>query len=509
MLKYSIYGCNMMTEGGANVISTGYLLSWLGAFTQDADTYDEVGKISPLITTQNDIHIQDVMFTPNKEIPQGTLLKLAIMNYGSIDVSFYGQATSEEKNPYYNPETHAHYVNESIQPSHAVSIIGWDDNYDASNFLITPPGNGAWIVKNSYGTNWGDNGFFYISYYDKTLINSKDITNYATSIIIENTEPYNKNYQYDLIWGTDFKSGNQNVSYMNVFEALDDDLIAAVGTYFDKEGNNYTVEIYVNDELKLTQTGVSPYYGYHTIKLNKYIPIKEGDVFKAVITSQTAPTVNLTSVRSHYTQNISYISFDGKSWKDAYDLGYIACLKAYTVADDSKIINNKNIAVDYNGGKYFSVKVVTADGHAVGAGAKVTFTINKKTKTVKTNKNGIAKIKITDIPKKYTITTKYKGKTYKNTVTVKQVLKTKKVTVKKTAKKFTLKATLKINGKLVKGKTIKFKLNGKTYTAKTNKKGIAQKTLNKKVINKLKKGKTYTVKVTYLKDTIKTTVKVK
>ena len=67
-------------------------------------------------------------------------------------------------------------------------------------------------------------------------MNSKDVSNYATSIIIENAEPYNKNYQYDFMWGMEFKSGNQNVSYMNVFEALDDDLIAAVGTYFDKEG---------------------------------------------------------------------------------------------------------------------------------------------------------------------------------------------------------------------------------------------------------------------------------
>ena len=599
MLKYSIYGCNMMTEGGANVISTAYLLSWLGAFTQDADIYDEVGKISPLITTQNDIHIQDVMFTPNNEIPKGTLLKLAIMNYGSIDVAFYGQATSEEKNPYYNPETHAHYVNESIQPSHAVSIIGWDDNYDASNFLITPPGNGAWIVKNSYGTSWGENGFFYISYYDKTLLNCEDVTNYATSIIIGNTEPYNKNYQRSLIWGGDFQSGSQNVSYMNIFEALDDDLIAAVGTYFNQEGMNYTVEIYVNDELKLIQTGVSPYFGYHTIKLNKYIPIKEGDVFKAVITSNAAPTVNLTYGRAHYTQNTSFISFDGGSMVDSYDLGYIACLKVYTVADDTEIINNKNITVDYGSGSYFTVQVVTADGRAVGAGAAVNFTINGKTttaftdddgiakvaitdvpgtyevttayngesyknsvavklnpstckitqnknikvdydggkyfsvkivskdgkvaasgvsvkftingktKTVKTDKNGIAKIKITDIPKKYTMKTTYNGKTVKNTVTVKQVLKAKKVTVKKTAKKLTLKATLKINGKKVKGKKITFKINGKTYKAKTNKKGIAKVTIKKKVIKKLKKGKKYTVKVTYKKDTIKTTVKVK
>ncbi len=80
---------------------------------------------------------------------------------------------------------------------------------------------------------------------------------------------------------------------------------------------------------------------------------------------------------------------------------------------------------------------------------------------------------------------------------------------KRQEKKFTLKASLKINGKLQKGKWISFKFNGKTYKVKTNKKGIAQKTFNKSVIKKLKKGKTYAVKVTYLKDTIKTTLSVK
>ncbi len=511
MLRYSIYGATQITEGGGNIISAGYLLSWLGAFIQDADTYDELGKLSPVITTQKDIHVQDLMFTPNNEIPNGTQLKWAILKYGSIDVNYNGQSTYDEVTPYYRPDTHSQYVNVPIQPNHAVSVVGWDDNYPKENFGIEPPGDGAWIVKNSWGTDFGENGFLYVSYYDQSFLqyNPGQIFTYATSIIIENTVPYNKNYQYDLIWGGEFKTGNSTASYMNVFEALDDDLIAAVGTYFNQSGINYTVEIFVNDVLKLTQEGVSPYLGYHTIKLNDYIPVKKGDVFKAVITSNCVPFIGISDIRTHYTENISFVSFDGQPWQDAYDLGYINCLKVYTVADDSKIINNKNIAVDYNGGKYFSVKVVTADGHAVGAGAKVTFTINKKTKTVKTDKNGIAKIKITNVPKKYTITTKYMGKTYKNTVTVKHVLKTSKVTVKKTAKKFTLKATLKINGKLVKGKIIKFKFNGKTYKAKTNKKGIAQKILTKKVINKLKKGKTYAVKVTYLKDTIKTTVKVK
>ena len=511
MIKYSIYGSPNIYEGGGNTYSVSYLLSWLGAFAHDADTYDEMGKISPLITTNQDIHVQDLMFIPNNEIPNGTKLKEAILKYGSVDVSYYGQSRYDEVSLYYNTETYAQYVDIFVVPNHEVSIVGWDDNFPKEKFLTPPPGDGAWIVKNSWGTDYGDKGYLYVSYYDQSLLPyiSGNIGSSATAIIFENTITYNKNYQYDIVWAGAFVPSNENISYMNVYEALDDDLIAAVGTYFNCSDVNYKVEIYVNDELRLTQKGVSPYVGFHTIKLDKYIPIQKGDVFKAVMTSDAMPGVDFTQTRLHYIRNISFFSYDGETWTDCYTENAVACLKVYTVADDSKIINNKNITVDYGSGSYFTVQVVTADGHSVGAGAKVKFTINKKTKTVTTDKNGIAKIKITDIPKKYTITTKYMGKTYKNTVTVKHVIKTSKITVKKTAKKFTLKATLKINGKLVKGKIIKFKFNGKTYKAKTNKKGIAQKILTKNVIKKLKKGKKYTVQVTYKKDTIKTTVKIK
>ena len=596
MIRYSIYGSPRIYEGGSNTYAVSYLLSWLGAFAQDADTYDEMGKISPLITTNQDIHVQDLMFIPNNEVPNGTQLKEAIFKYGSVEVCYYGQSRYDEVSLYYNTETYAQYVNVSVAPNHDVSIVGWDDNFPKEKFLTPPPGNGAWIVKNSWGSGWGDNGYLYVSYYDQSLLPyvPGSIGTSATAIIFENTVPYNKNYQYDIVWAGSFVPSNGTISYMNVFEALDDDLIAAVGTYFNRSDVNYKVEIYVNDELRLTQEGVSPFVGYHTIKLDEYIPIKKGDVFKAVMTSDAMPGVDFTETRLHYSRNISFFSYDGENWIDCYTEEAIASLKVYTVADDSKIIENENITVDYGIGSYFSVKVVTADGHAVGAGAAVNFTINGKTTTaftdadgiakvaitdvpgtyevttaynnqtyknkvtvnlnpstckitenkdikvdydggkyfsvkivsadgkvtasgvsviftingksttVQTDANGIAKIKITDVPKKYTITTTYNGKSVKNTVTVKQVLKAKKVTVKKTAKKFTLKATLKINGK-----KITFKLNGKTYKAKTNKKGIAKIAVKKNVIKKLKKGKKYTVKVTYLKDTIKTTVKVK
>ncbi len=183
------------------------------------------------------------------------------------------------------------------------------------------------------------------------------------------------------------------------------------------------------------------------------------------------------------------------------------CLKVYTLADDSKIIT-KDISVDYLGGSYFTAQVLSADGHAV-VGETVKFTIAGKTYTIKTDANGIAKLKINLIPNKYSIVTEFNAKKVKNTVTVKQVLKVYSLTVKKTAKSFTLKASLKINGKMVKGKVITFKFMGKTYKVKTDSKGIAKKTLGKTIIKKLKIGKTYTVKALYCKTSVKTTLKVR
>ena len=53
--------------------------------------------------------------------------------------------------------------------NHAVTIIGWDDNFSADNFVAKPPADGAWIIQNSWGSDWGDDGCFYMSYYDETL----------------------------------------------------------------------------------------------------------------------------------------------------------------------------------------------------------------------------------------------------------------------------------------------------------------------------------------------------
>ena len=139
-----------------------------------------------------------------------------------------------------------------------------------------------------------------------------------------------------------------------------------------------------------------------------------------------------------------------------------------------------------------------------------TIKVNGKTFKTLTTKNGIAKFKVKQKPGKYKLTLNALGTSLNKTLTVKHLVTLKKVTVKKSAKKLILTAALaKVNKKYLKSKKVTFKFNGKKFTAKTNKKGVAKVTIKPSVLKKLKVGKKVTYQATYLKDTVKKTVKVR
>lgn len=101
-----------------------------------------------------------------------------------------------------------------------------------------------------------DKGYFYLSYYDKTIFTKDTPLLSSTAYIINNSIPYNKNYQSDL---TGLNSFINYTRYANQYNSTGNDLLAAVGTYFNKSETKYSFNIYVNGKLIHTQNGISVY----------------------------------------------------------------------------------------------------------------------------------------------------------------------------------------------------------------------------------------------------------
>lgn len=153
-------------DGGNATMSSSYYASHEGPILESAMPFENNQNRIPLSGVANKKTILDIDTYINEYYVAGacsstqiTNMKNKILKYGSVGVSFYYDSDYLNNDKYY-------YFDESAGTNHAVVVVGWDDTVDKSQFKKTPSRNGAWIVKNSWGTNWGDGGYFYVSYDD-------------------------------------------------------------------------------------------------------------------------------------------------------------------------------------------------------------------------------------------------------------------------------------------------------------------------------------------------------
>jgi len=220
--------------------------------------------------------------------------------------------------------------------NHAVLIVGWDDSLGPD---------GAWIVKNSWGTEWGMEGFFYIAYGAAGI---GVLPNYISSY-----KDYDANetlmYYDDLGIFADLSlgAGSPTAWCAVIFTPDITGTLKAVDFWTVSDDVSYEIRIYdemigdTMENLLSMQEGTCKETGYYSIPLFTPVPVTKGDDF-IIVTKLTAPGNNYPipadmNFISPIESGRCYLSEDGESWIPigaATEIPYDVALRARIVRDD-------------------------------------------------------------------------------------------------------------------------------------------------------------------------------
>ena len=328
MKRYSFTGDvkDEPDSGALGLDAISYLVNYFGPVYEKDDPYNEYSLTSSMYNSV--IHVQDV-YIPTYSTQEELIrkIKIGVYNQGAMSITYYSSQLSNV------------YNSNRKSSNHAVSIVGWDDNYSKNNFKdtqtnMTPPSNGAFIVKNSWGSSWGYDGYFYLSYYDMSLMSSS--SRYFYTILMDNQDRYDHIYQYDCD-AYMIASKAQGVWIKHNHIAEDDEAISAVGTYILNK-SSYLVNIYVNNKLRYTQEGIVNITGYRTIQLDKQIAVSKDDRFTAEICIRSLESNYTSYVYQPKNTNLYHMkanqsmskAYNGLIYLDNSNYDEIDVLKVYT-----------------------------------------------------------------------------------------------------------------------------------------------------------------------------------
>ncbi len=135
-------------------LAAAYYARWEGPVWETSDPYPRPDQSPPYLRAVR--HVQEVLFLPQRQGPlDNAAVKWAVMTYGGVDAAAYFHVRPDDGT--WNAATSAYYSATTGELNHHVLCVGWDDAYKAANFLPgrQPPGDGAFLIKNSWGEDWG------------------------------------------------------------------------------------------------------------------------------------------------------------------------------------------------------------------------------------------------------------------------------------------------------------------------------------------------------------------